>query len=134
MVRMLVRGIVFLGSAAIGLLVASLLLDDVKIQLSGFTTVVVVYAVIQMIVSPFVLKMAMRHASAFMGGTGLVATCIALLIASAWGDALEISGLTTWVAATVVVWLVTAVATLALPPILVKMGLQSARARRNTNA
>ncbi|CAM3423416.1 hypothetical protein NODU109028_16360 [Nocardioides dubius] len=132
MIRMLIRAAVFFASAALGILVASWVLDDVRIQVSGFLAVVVIYSVIQLVISPFVMKMAARHAAAFLGGSGLVATFLALLVAVAWGDALSISGVGTWIAATVVVWLTTALATLALPFLLVKAGVQAAANRAET--
>ena len=57
-------------------------------------------------------------------------TFVALLIASTIGDALSISGVATWIAATVLVWLVTALATLLIPLLLVKMGIEAARDRK----
>ncbi len=129
MVRMFVRALVFLASAAVGILVASWLLDGVEVTAAGFITVVVIYSVIQLVISPFMMKVAAKNASAFLGGTGLLATFVALIAAKLWGDALTISGVGTWIAATVIVWLVTAVATLLLPLILVKAGLESARSR-----
>lgn len=134
MIRILVRTLVYFGSAAIGILVASLVLDDVEVQASGFVTVVVVYAIVQSILTPFTAKFAAKNASAFLGGTGLLAAFLALLVASMLGgDALSISGVGTWVAATVVIWLVTALATLVLPFFLVRVGLDAARARKENS-
>jgi hypothetical protein len=95
-IRFLLRVLVFLGSSAIGLLVASWLVPGVSVRPLGFVTAVVIFTVAQAILSPFFLKMACRYASAFLGGIG------------------------SWVAATVVVWLVTALATLLLPMLLLK--------------
>ena len=127
MIRLLIRTAIFLGSAAIGLLVASLLLDDFHISASGFVFVVVVYAVLQSILSPFLTKMAMANASAFLGGMGLVSTFVALLIVTIVGDALTIDGVSTWVLATLIVWLATALASLLLPMILVKRTVEARR-------
>lgn len=125
---MLISALVFLGSAAIGLIAADLILDDVEVTASGFIFVVVLYAVIQAVIAPFLMRVAAKNATAFLGGIGLVATFVALLAASYFGDALTISGgATTWISATVIVWLVTAVATLLLPFILVKSGIQKVR-------
>lgn len=129
MIRFLVRTAVFLGSAAVGLIAASLLLDDVQVTAGGFVTVVVIYAVVQSVMSPFIAKVAAKNASAFMGGTGLIAAFLGLLAATWFGDALEIQGTSTWILATLVVWLVTALATLFLPLILVKAGVQRARSQ-----
>jgi hypothetical protein len=64
--------------------------------------------------------MATRYASAFLGGIGLVSTLAALILASVLTNGLSIRGIGSWVAATVVVWLVTAVATLVLPMLILK--------------
>ena len=125
---MLVRTLIFLGSAAVGLLVAVAVIEGVNVTAQGFALVVIIYAVVQSIISPFLLKVAAKSATAFLGGVGLVATFLALLTATLVGNSLTISGgATTWIATTVVVWLVTAVATITLPFLLVKAGVQSAR-------
>lgn len=130
MIRFLVRVLVFLASSAVGLIVADLLLSDMSVHASGFLLTVVIFAVLQTVLSPFIARVAAKNATALLGGVGLIATLIALVIAHAVGDSLEISGVATWIAATVIVWLVTALATLLIPVILVKMGVQAARRRR----
>lgn len=115
MIRFLIRVLIFLASAALGLWVASLLLDDFEITVTGFVTAVVLFAIAQSILSPFILKMSMRYATAFTGGVGLVSTFVALWIATLIGDGLSITGVSTWVIGTLIVWLVTAIATLLLP-------------------
>ncbi len=129
MIRLLIRMVVFFGSAAVGVLVADAILDQMEVQSSGFLVAVVIYAGIQLVISPVLMKLAAKNATTFLGGTGLLATFIALLAATWWGDALSISGVSTWIAATVIVWFVTALATLLLPFLLLKAGVQSARAR-----
>ncbi|MCV7254689.1 phage holin family protein [Mycolicibacterium fluoranthenivorans] len=120
MVRLLLNTLVFLGSAAIGLLAADRLVSGVSVSWRGFVVAVVVFALAQAVLSPFIAKMASRYASAFLGGIGLVSTFVALLLASVLTHGLSIRGAGSWVAATVVVWLVTAVATLLLPLLVVK--------------
>lgn len=93
MVRLLLRAAVFVGSSAIGLLVASWLVTGVSVSLSGFTVAVVVFAVAQAILSPFVAKMASRYASAFLGGIGLVPALIALILASVLTHGVVYSGI-----------------------------------------
>lgn len=119
-IRILLSAAVFLASAAIGLLVASLLIPGVSVSIYGFLTAVVIFAVAQAILAPFFLKMASRYASAFLGGIGLVSTLAALILASVLTNGLVIRGIGSWIAATVVVWLVTAVATLVLPALVLK--------------
>ncbi len=115
MVRFLLRVAIFLGSSAIGLLVAAWLVPGVTLSAWGFVAAVVIFTVAQAILSPLFLKMASRYASAFLGGIGLVSTFAALLLASLLSHGLSIRGVGSWVGATVVVWLVTAVATVVLP-------------------
>lgn len=130
MIRFLWRTVVFLASAAIGLLVASLLLDDFHISASGFILTVVIFAVLQSILQPFLLKVALKNATAFTGGIGLVSTFVALLITTWVGDSLRIDGVVTWILATLIVWLITAIATLLVPFLLVRSGVESLRERR----
>lgn len=128
MVRIVIRALVFLGSAALGLLVAAWIVDGVEVTAGGFVITAVIYAVAQSVLSPFLYKVAFANARAFLGGIGLVSAGAALLIASIVGDSLTISGgLGTWVLASLVVWLATAVATLLLPMALIKAGVESAR-------
>ncbi|CAN5274960.1 phage holin family protein [soil metagenome] len=128
MIRLLLRTAVFLASAAIGLLVAAWLIPGVSVSVYGFITAVVIFAVAQAILSPFFLKMASRYASAFLGGIGLVSTLAALILASVLTNGLVIRGIGAWIAATVVVWLVTALATLVLPVLVLKTKKNSAAA------
>jgi uncharacterized membrane protein YvlD (DUF360 family) len=126
-IRFLLRTAVFLGSSAIGLLVAAWLVPGVRVSASGFITAVVLFAVAQAILSPFFLKMASRYATAFLGGIGLVSTLAALILASIFTHGLSISGIGSWIAATIVVWLVTALATLLLPVLVLKRKAGSAK-------
>ncbi len=120
MIRFLLRVAVFLGSSAIGLSVAVWLVPGVSSSALGFITAVAIFTVAQAILSPLFLKMANRYASAFLGGIGLVSTFVALLLASLPSDGLSIHGTGSWIVATVVVWLVTALATVILPVLLPK--------------
>ena len=120
MIRFLLRIAVFLGSSAIGLLVASLLVSGMTLRPLGFLTAVVIFTVAQGVLSPFFLKMASRYASAFLGGIGLVSNLAALLLASLFSSGISIRGVGSWIAATVIVWLVTAIATLVLPVLMLK--------------
>ncbi|WP_066461762.1 phage holin family protein [Sanguibacter suarezii] len=131
MVRLLIRAVIFLVSAALGLLVASWILDDFTVTTTGFALTVVIFAVAQSVLAPFIAKMTNRYAPAFLGGIGLVSTYVALLIASLVGDGLQIDGAQTWVLATLIVWLVTALATLILPMIFIRNKVQGRQGKRD---
>ncbi|WFR73653.1 phage holin family protein [Prescottella defluvii] len=130
MIRFLIRSAVFLGSAAIGILAAVWLVSGVSVTASGFITAVVLFAVAQSVLSPFILKVATRNAPAFVGGIGLVSTFVALVIASAFGG-LSISGWSTWILATIVVWLVTALATVLLPMLLIRDEIEDVEGKKH---
>jgi uncharacterized membrane protein YvlD (DUF360 family) len=100
--------------------VAASLINGVSVRVTGFIIAVVVFSVAQALLSPFIAKMATRHASALLGGIGLVSTLLALVLASVFTHGLTIRGIGSWVAATVVVWLVSALATMLLPMLLIK--------------
>ena len=120
MIRRLIGALIFFATCAIGLLVASGLLDDFHVSTSGFVTAVVVFALAQSILSPFILNLARKYAPALLGGFGLVSTLVALILASALTDGLTISGATTWVLGTSTVWIITALGTWLLPLVFFK--------------
>lgn len=108
MVRFFIRAAIFLATAALGLLITSLVVTGFRISPAGFITAVLVFAVAQSILAPFVANMARKYAPALLGGIGLVSTFLALLIASLFPGGLVISGVGTWALSTFIVWLVTA--------------------------
>jgi Mycobacterial 4 TMS phage holin, superfamily IV len=120
MKTLLLRLGVFLGSSAIGLLIAAWLIHGVSVRLPGFVVAVIVFSIAQAILSPFIAKLANRYAPAFLGGIGLLSTLLALMLASILTNGLTIRGIGSWIGATVVVWLVSALATVALPMLFVK--------------
>ena len=129
MIRILLRVVVFVASAALGLLAAALLLPQVELSPSGFVTAVVVFALAQSILSPFILKLAARSAPAFLGGVGILSTFVALIVATLFPGGLQIDGWRAWVLAPVVVWLVTALATLLLPLVVIRNKADRVRGR-----
>jgi hypothetical protein len=131
MIRFLVRAAIFFVSTAIGLLVAKLVLDDMSIDATAFLIVVVIVAVLQAVLAPFIARTTARNAPALLGAAGLISTFIALVIANVVVEGLTIKGVTTWILATLIVWLVTMIAAFLLPVILVKLGLEQARQRRD---
>lgn len=130
MIRFLVRAAIFIVTAALGLLVASWILTDFRISLSGFLVAVGVFALAQSILAPFIFSMARRYAPAMLGGIGLVSILAALIIASLFPGGIIITGFVTWVLATLIVWIITALGAWILPLIFLK----ERRDRRSTKA
>jgi Na+/melibiose symporter-like transporter len=129
MIRFLVSIVVNLIASAIGFIVAAVVLDDFRLNGGGFIVAVVVFTVAMALFQPFFLKMALSKARALSGGTALVSTLAALIVADVVSDGVSISGAATWIAAAVIVWIAGLLAVWLVPLLLVKMGIESARAR-----
>ena len=113
--QILLRAVVLLGSWAIGLLVAAWVVPGVSLSVSGFIVGVVVFSVVQAILSVLILKLPHEYASLLLGGAGLALTLVALILASVLTHGLTIHGIASWMATTVVVWLVTTIGAISLP-------------------
>ncbi|MFT0763391.1 hypothetical protein VRY54_10095 [Actinomyces sp. F1_1611] len=113
--KILSKLVVFLGSSALGLFIAQWLLDGFRFTLWGFILAIVVFAVAQAVLSPLIEKVVDRYASVLVGGVGLISVFVSLLVGTFVVSGMTIRGAGTWVLATLIVWLVTAVATAALP-------------------
>ena len=87
-------------------------MPGVSVSDSGFIVAVVLFALAQAILSPFI---------------GLVSTLVSLILASIFTNGLRIDGLGSWMWATVVVWLVTAFATLPLPLLVLRRRTNDAK-------
>ncbi len=120
MVRFFIRAGIFLGTAAIALLLIALLVPGAKLSVAGFIVAVVVFAVAQSLLAPLADKLTREHAPALIGGVGLVSTFVALLIASLFPGGLVITGIGSWVLATVIGWVVTALGSWLLPKLFLK--------------
>lgn len=128
MLRLLIRMAIYLVTAALGILIASWLLPDFHVELGGFLVAVVVFAIAQSVLSPFIFNVARKYASAILGGIGLVSTFVALLIATLFPGGIRIEGVVTWVLATLIVWIVTALGGWVLPLIFLKNRAEERRA------
>ncbi len=113
--QILPRAVVLLGSWAIGLLVAAWVVPHVSVSASGFVVAVATFSVTQAVLSLVIARLPHGYASLLLGGTGLILTFVALNLATVWTHGLVIRGATSWIAATVVVWLVTTVGAISLP-------------------
>jgi len=107
-------------SWAIGLLIAAWIVPGVSLSVLGFIVAVLVFSVAQAILSLPMLKLPRQHASLLLGGTGLVLTIVALILASVLTHGITIDGMAPWVATTVVVWLVTTIGAITLPEVLIR--------------
>jgi hypothetical protein len=104
----LIRAGISLATAALGILLSALLLPGFAVQVLGFLTAVVVLAAASTLLAPVATKLGERWAPALIGGVGLITTFVSLLIASLMPNGITITGIGTWVLATVIVWICTA--------------------------
>jgi putative membrane protein len=128
MVRMLVSLAIHLAANAVGLAVAAALLDDMTIGVVSFIVAVAIFTLVEVIAQPLITSLAFKHAEYLRGGTALITTFVGLLITSVITDGLSITGISTWIAATVIVWLAALIAALILPAIFVKKAVNERRA------
>ena len=102
---------------AVGLIVASLVFSGFDIDLTSFIFALVVFTVAAALMTPFLASSFRRNenSSSLLGGVALISTFVALVITDLLSDGLTISGIGTWIGATVVVWLVSVLALFILP-------------------
>ena len=127
MIRMLIRIGIHLLANAIGLIVAAWILDGMTITGPAFVIAVVIFTAVEVVADPLVTKIAIRSVPALRGGVALVTTFVGLLITTWLSSGLQISGVSTWVLATLIVWLAALVATLILPVLLVRKAVDERR-------
>jgi len=120
MIRLIVSTGIQLLANALGLLVAAALLDKMEVSGTAFVVAVLIFTGVYALAQPFFTQMAMSKVPALRGGVALVATLAGLIVTAAISDGLSISGIATWIEATVIVWLVAMVGVLLLPLVLVK--------------
>ncbi|WP_396655423.1 hypothetical protein [Microbacterium sp.] len=131
MFRILIRALIWLVAAFLGLVAAALLLPGFSLHWEsawGIVLAVVIFAVLQSVLAPWLLNITRRHARALIGGIGLVSTFVALLVAVLIPAAgIGIDGPIAWIVGTLIVWLVTAVATWLLPGLFLRKQVQERR-------
>jgi hypothetical protein len=120
--QLLLRAVVFLASWAIGLLLAGWVVPGVSLSVPGFSVAVVLFAVTQVVLSVSILRLRHLYASLLLGGTGLALTIVALILASILTHGLTIDGVASWLATTVLVWLITTIGAITLSELLIRDG------------
>lgn len=127
MIRFLIRvGLQLLGNA-VGLLVAAAILDDMELTGAAFVVAVLIFTGLEIIIQPLIMKAALKNAEALQGSSALLTTFVALVLTAWISDGLTISGVDTWIFATVIVWLVTMLAGVVLPMIFLKKAVEERR-------
>ncbi len=123
MIQLVIRAIVAVVANAIGLLAASALLDDFEVNGASFAIAVIIFSAATVVLGPLVVKIALTSAPYLMGGIALVTTLLGLIITNLLSDGFTITGVTTWVLATLIVWIFSVISSLLVPWILVKSAI-----------
>lgn len=130
MLRFLVAVLAWFVAAAVGLLVANLVLDGMHMDASSYVEAVLIFGLLQGVLTPLALGQARRRAPALLGGAGLVSSFLALLVTDLISSGLTIEGTSTWVFATLILWLASMVASFLLPLLLLRRVVDNSRERR----
>ena len=115
MIRLLIRIVVAVLANAVGLIVAALVLDDMALDARSFLLALGIFTLVELIALPALQKAAFKHSEALAGGSALASVLVALIITDVLSDGLSISGVSTWLLATVIIWAVVLAAGIILP-------------------
>lgn len=134
MITLLFRALMYLVSAGLGLIAADLLLEGFQIEWDkwwGFVVCIVIFAILQSVLAPWVSRMADRYAPVLMGGIGIFSTLISLVIVVLLPiGGLRIVDLSGWLLGSVIVWLITALGSVLLPLIFLRKKVDKVRSPR----
>lgn len=123
MIRLVAVSVLELAASAVGLIVAAWLLAGVTLSAPAFFVAVAVFTVAKVILGPLVFKLSFKYARALTGGIALVTTFVGLLVTTWLTSGLAIAGASSWILATIVVWLFSVAATMLLPLVIFKKTL-----------
>lgn len=125
MIRFLAQTALGILANAVGLLVASLVVPGFSMRPIGFVVAVLIFSVLQALLSPLMVSMAVRYLPAIRGGVALVTTLVSLILTNWLTDGLNIQGAMGWVLGLFVVWLAVLLAAVVLPMFLFKQVLSN---------
>lgn len=100
---------------AVGLLLATLLLDGFAMGPMALLIVTVIFTVILMIITPIIRKISEKNMPSLLGGLSLVTTFVGLLATQPFVSGFTIGGTANLLAATLLVWLGALIAGILLP-------------------
>lgn len=131
MMRLIASTVLELVANAIGLLVAYWILrPDFMIDAVGFVIVVAIFTAARFVLAPLMMKLSMRYARMLTGGISLVTIFVSLLVTTLLTGNLAITGISTWVLATLIIWVFGVAAMLLLPLVIFRKTLAAARSDR----
>jgi hypothetical protein len=130
LVRFLWSTAAYLVANAIGLLVAVVLLPGFAIDPLSFVVAVAIFSLVQSILGPLITKISSKRFPQLMGGIALVTIFAGLFVTDIIMDGMQIGGIANWLAATLLVWIGSLVASILLPIYVFKQLAEKAGDRR----
>ncbi|MCX6512173.1 MAG: phage holin family protein [Actinobacteria bacterium] len=124
MIRLLISALIRLLANALGLIVAASVLDGMRVNAFSFIFAVVIFTLVELLLEPLLREVSSRKLPALRGSLSLVVTFLGLVITDLVSSGFSIHGLSTWLFATVLVWICALVAGIILPLILVKRAVK----------
>lgn len=106
-----------IANAAAILFAAIILGPGFEIGFLGFLMAVVIFTAVQAIARPVLEKLAAKNLPQIMGSLALITVFLGLWITDMAVSSMSIDGLSNWLAATLIVWLVSLIVEIALPHI-----------------
>lgn len=129
MIKLALSAAAYLIANAVGLLIAAVLLAGFEIDPLSFLIVVLAFSVIQAVLGPLITKISLKQLPQLMGGVALVTVSIGLLITDLLLGGMSIGGVANWLAATLLVWLGSLIATILIPIYVFRQLADGARTR-----
>jgi len=123
MMRLLAVAVIALIANAIALIVGASILDGMSLSAASFVIAALIFTGADVLFSPLINQVASTRAPILLGSTSLLSTLIALILTTLISDGLSISGISTWVLATIIIWIVALVLRLVLPYVIFKKTL-----------
>ncbi|MEO1677238.1 MAG: hypothetical protein AAFU80_03670 [Pseudomonadota bacterium] len=120
MVRFIYSTAAYLLANSVGLLLAVLLLPNFTIDPLSFVIAVAIFSVVQTVAGPMITKLSLKQMPQLMGGVALVVVLLGLLITDLFMPAMQIGGIANLLAATLLVWIGSLVASILIPIYVIK--------------
>ena len=113
---------------AVALIVAAVVLSGMEIDVTGFIVAVAIFTVSVALLQPFLMSTFRQRGPSVLGGVALFATLASLIITDLVSDGFSIDGVGDWLAAAVIVWVVSLLAAFILPFLGLKKYVEKKRA------
>lgn len=114
-IRFVWSTLAYLVANAVGLLVAVVLLPGFTIDALAFVVAVLIFSLVQSVLGPLITKISLKSFPQLMGGIALVTIFVGLFVTDIIMDGMTIGSIANWLAATLLVWIGSLIASILLP-------------------